>query len=86
MVLAGGNATAGSPRSASLADVARAARCRVTDFDRLVRTNPPIGGRVVDERITARDGSYVASRPPSALGSLHALMHGRVLSASTATS
>jgi uncharacterized protein YecE (DUF72 family) len=62
----------------SLGDVARHAGCLLSEFDADPHSNPPVSGRV-DERVTAGDGSYVGRRPPSALASIHALLHGRVL-------
>lgn len=61
-----------------LATIARDAGCALSEFDNDPRSNPPVSGRV-DERVTADDGSYVGRRPPSALASMHALLHGRVL-------
>jgi hypothetical protein len=70
-----------APRSfdAALNTIAQRAGCRLTEFDRIRPSNPPIGGRVVNERIIARDGSYVGRRAPSSPAAVHALMHGRVL-------
>jgi hypothetical protein len=62
----------------TLGQVARQAGCRLHEYDHDPRSNPPVSGRV-DERITARDGSYVGRRPPSALAATHALLHGRVV-------
>jgi hypothetical protein len=63
----------------TLDGIAQGAGCRLTEFDHLRPSNPPIGGRVVSERVIARDGSYVGRRAPSSPAALHALMHGRVL-------
>jgi hypothetical protein len=62
----------------SLGEIARAAGCRLSEFDGDPGSNPPVSGRV-DERVSAEDGSYAARRPPSALAAMHALFHGRVL-------
>jgi Protein of unknown function (DUF3105) len=61
-----------------LADIARRSGCTLTDFDSAARSNPPVTGRFV-ERILAADGSYAGRRPPSPIGAMHALLHGRVL-------
>ena len=62
-----------------LADIAERAGCTLTDFDNgETRSNPPVTGRFV-ERILAADGSYAGRRPPTPLGTMHALLHGRVL-------
>lgn len=61
----------------ALAEVARQAGCELSEFDADPRSNPPVSGRV-DERVFARDGSYVGRRAPSALAVTHALLHGRV--------
>jgi hypothetical protein len=66
-------------RDLTLADIATRSGCRLTEYDSLRPTNPPIGGRISNERFIARDGSYVGRTPPSARAALHALMHGRVL-------
>jgi hypothetical protein len=58
--------------------IARDAGCRLVEYDSDPRTNPPVSGRV-DERISARDGSYVGRRAPSRLAGVHALLHGRVV-------
>lgn len=55
-----------------LADIARDAGCVLSEFDADPHSNPPVSGRV-DERITARDGSYAGRRSPSALASMHSL-------------
>jgi hypothetical protein len=62
-----------------LADIAARAGCRVVEYDTLRPTNPPVGGRISNESFIAHDGSYVHRTPPSERGSLHSLMHGRVL-------
>jgi hypothetical protein len=63
---------------APLDDIARAAGCRLSEFDADPRSNPPVSGRV-DERAVAKDGSYVGRRAPSARAATHALLHGRVV-------
>jgi hypothetical protein len=63
---------------ASLGEIARQAGCRLTEYDHDPQSNPPVSGRV-NERISARDGSYVGRRGPSALAAVHALLHGRVV-------
>jgi hypothetical protein len=62
----------------SLADVVQRAGCELSEFEADPRSNPPVSGRV-DERVTAKDGSYVGRRAPSALAATHALLHGRVV-------
>jgi Protein of unknown function (DUF3105) len=62
----------------TLGDVARQAGCQLHEYDHDPGSNPPVTGRV-DERISARDGSYVGRRAPSALAATHALLHGRVV-------
>jgi hypothetical protein len=62
----------------TLAGIASAAGCRLTELEQARATNPPVTGRV-DERVTAADGSYVGRPAPSTLASTHALLHGRVL-------
>jgi hypothetical protein len=72
---------AGSPAprmTASLAEVARRGGCELSEFETDPRSNPPVSGRV-DERVFARDGSYVGRRAPSELAATHALLHGRVV-------
>jgi hypothetical protein len=64
--------------SRSLQQIARDAGCRLTEYDGDPHSNPPVSGRV-DERVYARDGSYVGQRPPSTLAATHALLHGRVI-------
>jgi hypothetical protein len=70
--------SAPQPGAPLLGDIARNAGCVLTEFDADPHSNPPVSGRI-DERVTAEDGSYVGRRPPSALASMHALLHGRVL-------
>jgi hypothetical protein len=74
------NRAAPSPAATapSLTDVVRSAGCELSEFEADPRSNPPVSGRV-DERVTAKDGSYVGRRAPSALASVHALLHGRVV-------
>ena len=72
------NRVAARAPSRSLDQVARDAGCRLTEYDSDPSSNPPVSGRVV-ERIYANDGSYVGRRSPSALASVHALLHGRVI-------
>jgi hypothetical protein len=62
----------------TLDELAHDAGCRLTEYDTDPHSNPPVSGRV-NERIYANDGSYVGRRPPSALASVHALLHGRVV-------
>lgn len=62
----------------TLGHVARQAGCQLYEYDHDPRSNPPVSG-AVDERISARDGSYVGRRAPSALAATHALLHGRVV-------
>jgi Protein of unknown function (DUF3105) len=64
--------------SRTLDEIAHDAGCRLTEYDADPHSNPPVSGRV-DERISAHDGSYVGRQPPSALASVHALLHGRVV-------
>ena len=66
------------PAGPPLADVARDAGCRLTEFQDGMRTNPPVTGRFV-ERARVADGSYAGRRPPSLEDTLHAMFHGRVL-------
>jgi uncharacterized protein DUF3105 len=73
-----GDGEATSPADQTLAGIASAAGCRLTELERARATNPPVTGRV-DERVTAQDGSYVGRSSPSTLASTHALLHGRVL-------
>jgi hypothetical protein len=67
-----------APPVTSLSDIARAAGCRLAEFDHDPRSNPPVSGRV-DERVYAADGSYVGRRSPSTIAAVHALLHGRVV-------
>jgi hypothetical protein len=62
----------------TLDELARAAGCRLAEYDADPNSNPPVSGRV-DERVYADDGSYVGRRPPTKLASVHALLHGRVV-------
>jgi hypothetical protein len=71
-------ATTTKTTGAALGDIAAQAGCRLTEYDHDPRSNPPVSGRV-DERVFARDGSYVGRRAPSALAATHALLHGRVV-------
>src|SRR4051794_26466065 len=64
-------------RQGSLVAVVRRAGCELSEFETDPLSNPPVSGRV-DERVFARDGSYVGRRAPSALAVTHALLHGRV--------
>jgi hypothetical protein len=77
----GAGAATGTARAGdgSLAAVARAGGCKLIEYEQLQRTDPTTGGRVRNERITAEPGSYVGRRPPTARGTLHALMHGAIL-------
>ena len=61
-----------------LSAIARRAGCRLTKYGPDQQSNPPVSG-AVDERVTARDGSYVGRRPPSDLAAMHAMNHGSVL-------
>jgi hypothetical protein len=72
--------TPGPPQAGdTLTDVARAAGCRLKEYDDgRVRTSPPVTGRMVERAITT-DGSHVGKRPPSLDATTHALLHGRVL-------
>jgi hypothetical protein len=74
-----GAAAPAAKADGTLAAIARAGGCRLIEYAQLQRTDPTTGGRVTNERITARPGSYVGRRPPGARGMLHALMHGAVL-------
>jgi Protein of unknown function (DUF3105) len=69
---------AASAPSGSLDAIARDAGCRLTEYDADPQSNPPVSGRV-DERVYARDGSYVGRPTPSQPASVHALLHGRVI-------
>jgi uncharacterized protein DUF3105 len=66
------------PTGPPLAQVARDAGCRLTEFEHSTTTNPPVTGINV-ERARFADGSYAGRRPPSLDASVHALLHGRVL-------
>jgi hypothetical protein len=77
LALHGGGADAVAAGN-TLADVAAHAGCQLHEFDHTRTTNPPVTGKV-DERITAKDGSYVGRPSPSTLASTHALLHGRVV-------
>jgi uncharacterized protein DUF3105 len=66
------------PAGPPLAQIARDAGCRLTEFQDSMDTNPPVTGNVV-ERARAADGSYAGRRPPSLQATLHAMFHGRVL-------
>jgi hypothetical protein len=79
LALLPGSGSARRAPDATLAQIARRAGCALTEFDTVQPSNPPIGGRVVNERVIAHDGSYIAKQPPSPRAALHALMHGRVL-------
>lgn len=70
--------TAARTPDRTLAGIASAAGCRLTELERARAMNPPVTGRV-DERVTAADGSYVGRPSPSTLASTHAMLHGRVL-------
>jgi hypothetical protein len=74
-----GDGSARRASDATLAQVAARAGCTLTEFDTVRPSNPTIGGRVVNERVIARDGSYIGRPSPSPHPALHALMHGRVL-------
>jgi Protein of unknown function (DUF3105) len=78
LLAGGGEGRAAAPPD-GLADVARRAGCTLEDLpDGSDPGNPPVTGRFV-ERILAADGSYAGRRPPSPIGTMHALLHGRVL-------
>ena len=62
----------------SLTTIARAAGCRLSEFNSDPHSNPAVSGRV-DEWINFRDGSYVGQRAPSERAAMHAMFHGRVL-------
>ena len=62
----------------TLGHLAGQAGCQLHEYDHDPRSNPPVSGWV-DERVIARDGSYVGRREPSALAATHALLHGRVV-------
>jgi hypothetical protein len=67
-----------APTGPPLAQIARDAGCRLTEFQDGMKTNPPITGTFV-ERVRVADGSYAGRRPPSLEDTLHAMFHGRVL-------
>jgi hypothetical protein len=78
-LLAGGGEGRAAAPSDGLADIARRAGCALEDLlDGSSPGNPPVTGRMV-ERVLAADGSYAGRRPPSPVGAMHALLHGRVL-------
>lgn len=79
VLLPGRSAGPGRAPDLTLAGIAARSGCRLTEYDALRPTDPPVGGRVSNERFIAQDGSYVGRRPPSSRAALHALMHGRVL-------
>jgi uncharacterized protein DUF3105 len=62
----------------TLAEIARSAGCRLTEFQDGMDTNPPVTGRFL-ERARVADGSYAGRRPPSLSDTIHAMFHGRVL-------
>jgi hypothetical protein len=62
----------------TLAQIARGAGCRLTEFQDGMRTNPPVTGRFFERTVVA-DGSYAGRRPPSLQDTIHAMFHGRVL-------
>jgi len=62
----------------TLAEIARGAGCRLTEFQDGMDTNPPVTGRFL-ERARVADGSYAGRRPPSLSDTIHAIFHGRVL-------
>jgi Protein of unknown function (DUF3105) len=62
----------------TLAQIARAAGCRLTEFHDHMDTNPPVTGRL-RESAWAADGSYAGRRPPSLEATIHAMLHGRVI-------
>ena len=73
-----GDAAPPAPTGPPLAQAARDAGCRLTEFKDGTKTNPPVTGVNV-ERARFDDGSYAGRRPPSLDASIHALLHGRVL-------
>jgi len=78
----GGSGSSGPPRphdDGTLGAIARAGGCRLIEYASLQRTDPTTGGRVRNERIRARPGSYVGRPAPIVRAQLHALMHGAVL-------
>jgi hypothetical protein len=72
----GGGDSANRPY-APIADVARKAGCRVSEFDSRDH-NPPVSGKFLERQRTA-DGSYAGRRSPTLESTIHALYHGRVL-------
>jgi hypothetical protein len=62
----------------TLGDLARAAGCRLQEYESGRVTNPPITGRLVEQAI-ATDGSYIGRSTPSVDATTHSLLHGRVL-------
>ena len=72
------NRVAARPPTHTLDELARDAGCRLTEDDADPNSNPPVSGRV-DERVYAKDGSYVGRPAPTTLASVHALLHGRVV-------
>jgi Protein of unknown function (DUF3105) len=79
LLVSGRERPAAAASRATLGEVAREAGCTLTDFgDGSTHSNPPVTGRFV-ERILAADGSYAGRRPPRPIGTMHALLHGRVL-------
>ena len=67
-----------APTGPPLAQIARNAGCRLTEFQDGMKTNPPVTGTFV-ERASAADGSYAGRRPPGLADTIHAIFHGRVL-------
>jgi Protein of unknown function (DUF3105) len=72
------NRVSARPPTHTLDELARDAGCRLTEYDADPNSNPPVSGRV-DERVYAKDGSYVGRRAPTTLASVHALLHGRIV-------
>jgi len=72
------NRVSARPPTHTLDELARDAGCRLTEYDADPNSNPPVSGRV-DERVYAKDGSYVGRPAPTTLASVHALLHGRVV-------
>jgi hypothetical protein len=64
--------------SRTLAQIARAAGCRLSEFQDDMHTNPPVTGRA-RESAWADDGSYAGKRQPTLEATIHAMLHGRVL-------
>jgi uncharacterized protein DUF3105 len=62
----------------TLAQIAKHAGCRLTEFQDGMHTNPPVTGQFV-ERASVADGSYAGRRPPRLADTIHAMFHGRVL-------